>query len=38
MSDKPYGLFCPIAKACEVLEPLDDANPCRNVLRHEQVQ
>ena len=21
MSDKPYGLFCPIAKACEVLEP-----------------
>ena len=21
MSDKPYGLFCPITKACEVLEP-----------------
>ena len=21
MSDKPYGLFCPVAKACELLEP-----------------
>ena len=21
MSEKPYGLFCPIAKACEILEP-----------------
>ena len=21
MSEKPYGLFCPISKACEILEP-----------------